>query len=139
MSAMNKLVVKIRLKLRDMDGAQYSAYEIVDAINETIGELWQVVTLYYKKLTFPVPAPVVLKESDDTGWPDIFDGLLIEHCLILLMPGDYIAKEQVKELWRTKVISLAGAMKKEKVLQSDCWNLYYKDDSEDEDEEGGIG
>jgi hypothetical protein len=127
------------MKLRDMDGAQYSSYEIIDAINETIRELWQVVTLYYQRLTFPVPEPAVLTEMDATGWPEVFDGLIIDYCLVLLMPGDYLAKEQVKDYWRMKVISLAGSMKKEKSLQADCWNFSYQDACEDGDKEGGTG
>ncbi|MDF2499300.1 MAG: hypothetical protein K0Q77_14 [Anaerosporomusa subterranea] len=134
MSILNKLVIKVRLKLRDMDAAKYSAYEVMDAMNETISELRQVVKLYYKKLTFPIPEPAKLKAEDETGWPDDFDNLIIEHCIILLAPGDYSAKEEAKVYWKGKVISLAGTMRKEKIMQADCWNLNYNDEVEEEEE-----
>ncbi|TCL39955.1 hypothetical protein EV210_101153 [Anaerospora hongkongensis] len=139
MSIIKTLVIKVRLKLRDMDAAKYSAYEVMDAINETISELRQVVKLYYKQMTFPIPDAVKLKESDETGWPDDFDSLIIDHSLILLSAGDYATKEEAKSYWKSKVISLAGTFKKEKIMQADCWNLRYNDEIEDDEEVGESG
>jgi hypothetical protein len=139
MSTLNKLIYRLRLKLKDTDATTYSRYEALDAMKETLGELKTTVTKFYTHFNFVIPGEkdkrlpldcgdsIVnsdmdnLTEDDDTGWPSSFDSLIIEYALILLSPGDYGTKEQAKMLWQQKVLSLASTMNIENNLIDGCY------------------
>ena len=106
MSTVNKLIVKIRLKLSDLEVKIYSPYEVIEAINEAKQELLTTAEKYYASYSFKYDKNDIEADDNDSGWPDFFDNTLVECAVIILSPGDYLAKEQAKENWRRKTVSL---------------------------------
>lgn len=128
MTTLNKLIVKVRLKVRDTDMVTYSPYEVLLAINESINELKKTVTQYYRVLSFIVPDVLELTPSDETGFPTDFDDLIIEYALQELLPGDYMAKEQIKSYWKTKVISMASKFNSSNCLIQAAFSISCNED-----------
>lgn len=106
MSTVNKLIINIRLKLSDLEMKTYSQYEVIEAINEAKQELLTTAEKYYASYSFEYDKNDIETESDYSGWPDFLDNTLVECAIIILSQGDYLAKEQAKENWRRKTVSL---------------------------------
>ena len=106
MSAVNKLMVKIRLKLNDLELKIYSPYEVMEAINDAKQDLLTTAEKYYASYSFKYSKHDIETGDDDSGWPDIFDNTIVDYAVIVLSQGDYLAKEQAKEYWRKKAIGL---------------------------------
>jgi len=135
MSAVSEIIYRLRLKLKDMDAVNYSKYEVQDALDETLSEMNTLVKQYYGHLTFidqdneklPLEEGETVINSDgevefeETGFPDEFNGLIIEYAIILLSPGDYATKEQAKQLWQQKVLSLASTFNNDNNLMDGCY------------------
>jgi len=135
MSAVSAIIYRLRLKLKDMDAVNYSKYEIQDALDETLSEMNILVKQYYEHLTFmdqdneklPLEEGETVVDADgevefeETGFPDEFNSLIIEYAIIMLSSGDYGTKEQAKELWKQKVVSLAGTFNDENILIDGCY------------------
>lgn len=104
MTTLNTLSLRARMQLGDTNLQKISPYEITDALNETIRELRKTVTQYYTTLSFTVPAKGAKTNTDDSGWPDEFDELMVDYACILLTPADFSTKKQLKEAWRSWVM-----------------------------------
>jgi hypothetical protein len=107
-SVVSKLIPRIRLKLKDTEKTQYNDYMLLEAIRETDRLLRYTVNHFYKTLYFTIPDEVELQENSEIGWPTTYDDLIIEGTALMLSPGDYSTKEQVKKYWQSKVIELTG-------------------------------
>jgi len=137
MSAVSAIIYRLRLKLKDMDAVNYSKYEVKDALDETISEMKTLVKQYYGHLTFmdqdkenlPLDEGETVVDAngevefEETGFPDEFNGLIIDYAIIVLSPGDYATKEQAKVLWQQKVLSLASTFNDENNLINGCYGL----------------
>ncbi|MBP2644274.1 MAG: hypothetical protein H6Q67_2161 [Firmicutes bacterium] len=135
MSAVSAIIYRLRLKLKDMDAVNYSKYEIQDALDETLSEMNTLVKQYYGHLTFmdqdneniPLDEGERVVDADGevefekTGFPDEFNNLIIDYAIILLSPGDYATKEQVKQLWQQKVLSLGSTFNNDNNLLDGCY------------------
>ncbi|MBP2643965.1 MAG: hypothetical protein H6Q67_1852 [Firmicutes bacterium] len=135
MSTVNKIVYRLRLKLKDMDESTCSKYEVQDALDETLTEMRNLVTQFYSHISFmeqkqddlPLEEGETVIDADgevefeEMGFPEEFNGIIIEYALILLSPGDYATKEQAKQLWQQKVLSLASTFSNENILLDGCY------------------
>lgn len=114
MTTANKIATRVRNKVRDLPILKYGTFEMIEAINEALRELYALSKKYYNKYSFTVPSVIEIESlEDEIEWPSYFDDLIIEYSVIALTDGDYSTKEQVKDYWRKKAISLLSEMNTE--------------------------